>query len=109
MTHYHAKTATLRRGLGLLALVLPGLACAGNSPPEPTRVSTNAWAWVGPYGPPTRENQGFRMNLGFVVGDKAVAVIDSGYGDTMANAMLVQIEHITDRTLRWPLVGHVAG
>jgi len=76
------KTATLSRGLALLGLFLPGLACTGNSLPEPTHVSAHTWAWIDPCGPPAKENQGFRMNLGFVVGDKAVTVtvIDSGYG-----------------------------
>jgi glyoxylase-like metal-dependent hydrolase (beta-lactamase superfamily II) len=63
--------------------------------PAPRQVSPHAWAWIGPYGGPTRENRGFRMNLGFVVGKNAVAVIDSGYSSNMAKAML---RHIRMRT-----------
>jgi glyoxylase-like metal-dependent hydrolase (beta-lactamase superfamily II) len=40
------------------------------------------------------------MNLGFVIGESAVAVIDSGYGEAMANAMLAQIRQITDLPVR---------
>jgi len=69
--------------------------------PPPKQVAPNCYVWIGPYGPPTQENQGFRMNLGFVVGTKAVAVIDSGYSDAMAKAMLVQIRSITDRPVRY--------
>ncbi|WP_037374376.1 MBL fold metallo-hydrolase [Sedimenticola selenatireducens] len=84
-----------------LTLLLPALSVAGDSLPSPQQVSDRTWAWIGPYGPPTRENGGFRMNLGFVVGDKAVAVIDSGYGEAMAEAMLTRIRAITDRPIKY--------
>ncbi len=87
--------------IALFALMMPVLSTAGNSLPAPRQVSDHAWAWIGPYGPPTRENGGFRMNLGFVVGDDAVVVIDSGYGGAMAEAMLVHIRRITDRPVRY--------
>jgi len=83
------------------ALLIPGLSLAGGELPPPQQVSAHAWAWIGPYGPPTRENRGFRMNLGFVVGDDAVAVIDSGYGGEMAEAMLAHIRNVTDRPVRY--------
>ena len=35
------------------------------------------------------------------MGDKTVAVIDSGYGDAMANAMLERIGHVTDRPVHY--------
>jgi glyoxylase-like metal-dependent hydrolase (beta-lactamase superfamily II) len=41
------------------------------------------------------------MNLGFVVGDKAVVVIDSGYGKTMAETMLAQIHAVTDLPVKY--------
>lgn len=69
--------------------------------PEPIKIAPHSYAWIGPYGPPSRENQGFRMNLGFVVGDDAVAVIDSGYGDGMAVTMLEKIRHVTDRPVSY--------
>jgi len=97
MTNYQVINTTLCRTLALLSLFLPVFASASNSLPEPTQVSSHAWAWIGPYGPPAKENEGFRMNLGFVVGKDSVAVIDSGYGDGMASAMLEQIRRITDR------------
>jgi glyoxylase-like metal-dependent hydrolase (beta-lactamase superfamily II) len=86
----------------IVALLLQaGFVSAGNNLPEPVRISEHAWVWIGPYGPPTKENQGFRMNLGFVVGDDAVTVIDSGYGDGMAHAMLDQIRRISDQPVRY--------
>lgn len=90
----------LRVYITLTALLLPVLSTAGDPLPAPRQLSDHTWAWIGPYGPPTRENGGFRMNLGFVVGDDALAVIDSGYGEAMADAMLNQIRRITDRPVR---------
>lgn len=63
--------------------------------PAPGQVSANAWAWIGPYEGPRKVNRGFRMNLGFVVGKDAVAVIGSGYSPEMAESML---RHIGQRT-----------
>lgn len=69
--------------------------------PEPIRVSSHAWAWIGPYEGPNKANRGFRMNLGFVTGKDAVAVIDSGYSPEMAQAMLRQIRKRTPLPVRY--------
>lgn len=69
--------------------------------PPPRAIADHAYAWIGPYGPPTKANRGFRMNLGFVVGPEAVAVIDSGYGPAMAEAIVRHIRTITDRPIRY--------
>lgn len=68
--------------------------------PKPTQLSEHVWAWIGPYGAPSKENHGFRMNLAFVVGTESVAVLDSGYGPAMARDMLRHIRLITDRPVR---------
>ncbi|MCP4287384.1 MAG: MBL fold metallo-hydrolase, partial [Gammaproteobacteria bacterium] len=90
----------LRLYVTLFALLISTPSMASDLLPAPRQVSDHAWAWIGPYGPPTRENGGFRMNLGFVVGESAVAVIDSGYGGAMAEAMLTHIRRITDQPVR---------
>lgn len=41
------------------------------------------------------------MNLGFVAGSEAVAVIDSGYTPDMARAMLQQIRALTPLPVRY--------
>jgi glyoxylase-like metal-dependent hydrolase (beta-lactamase superfamily II) len=86
----------------VFALATPPSAVAADDVlPQPVEVSEHAWAWIGPYGPPTAGNRGFRMNLGLVVGNESAAVIDSGYGDAMAEAMLEQIAVLTDRPVRY--------
>lgn len=90
----------LRIASTVLLAVVSFSTVASEPLPAPRQVSENVWAWIGPYGPPTAENRGFRMNLGFVVGDSAVAVIDSGYGDAMAQAMISQIESVSEAPIR---------
>lgn len=92
---------TLRQTLALLFLLLPVAANADTRLPGPVQIAPHTWAWIGPYGPPTRDNGGFRMNLGFVVGRDTVAVIDSGYGTVMAGAMLEQIGRLTNRPVEY--------
>lgn len=91
--------AALRHLLAMLAALLawPSLA---DVLPAPRQVSPHAWAWIGPYDGPSRANRGFRMNLGFVVGQDAVAVIDSGYSPEMAESMLRQIRARTALPVR---------
>ena len=83
-----------------LCLLLPGIATSSELPAA-RKIAAHSYAWIGPYGPPSKENGGFRMNLGFVVGNDAVAVIDSGYGDSMSDSMLAQIRGVTDRPVRF--------
>ena len=98
---HRGRSNVWRHLLVMTVLLIPALAHAAAPLPKPEPVSEHAWTWIGPYGPPTAENQGFRMNLGFVVGTDAVAVIDSGYGDAMARAMLARITTVTDRPVRY--------
>ena len=81
--------------------LLPFAALRAQPLPPPAKLSPSSWAWIGPYGPPTKENGGFRMNMGFVVGGEAVAVIDSGYTDDMAAQMLQAIRSITQKPVRY--------
>lgn len=90
-------------GMALTALTLSPALSATEAPilPEPEAISEHAHAWIGPYGGPNPENRGFRMNLGYVVGGDAVAVIDSGYTPEMAQEMLDHIRATTDKPVRY--------
>lgn len=89
------------RFLLLTVSVLLGQPALADLLPQPRQVSPHTWAWIGPYDAPSRENRGFRMNLGFVVGKEAVAVIDSGYSPQMAEVMLGQIRQQTPLPVRY--------
>ncbi len=66
----------------------------------PVPVSAHTWAWIGPYEGPSRQNNGFRMNLGFIVGKDAVAVVDTGYTEAIAEEMVAAIRRITPLPIR---------
>lgn len=71
--------------------------------PPPTRVSEHVYAWLGPHGGPNPENRGFRMNMAFVVGADAVAVIEPGYTEPMAEEMLQHIARIASRPVKYAI------
>jgi len=73
----------------------------GNILPAPKKISEHVYAWIGPLPGPGKENHGYRMNLVFVVGDKAVAVLDTGYTEAMANEMLAYIKKISDKPVKY--------
>lgn len=77
------------------------LAAEGAILPPPTRVTEHLYAWIGPHGGPNPQNKGFRMNLGFVVGKDAVAVIETGYHEPMAREMLAYIAKITKAPVKY--------
>lgn len=93
---------------GILVAVLvigaaPSLAASPPILPAPTRVSEHVYAWIGPHGPPSPENRGFRMNLAFVVGTQAVAVIETGYNEAMVSEMVAHITRITPVPIKYAI------
>lgn len=82
-------------------LIFPHTAKAADYMPAAEKVSEHVYAWIGPLDAPSRDNHGYRMNMGFVVGSKAVAVIDSGYTEDMARQMLAHIGKITNVPVTW--------
>ena len=83
-----------------LALCLAGPA-NGDILPPPQQVSAHVYAWIGPYGGPSRANQGFRMNMAFVVGKNAVSVLETGYTEAMAHEMLRHIRKISRAPVKY--------
>lgn len=71
--------------------------------PPPKKISEHVYAWIGPLPGPSKENHGYRMNLVFVVGSKAVAVLDTGYTEAMAEEMLAHIRKITDKPIKYAI------
>lgn len=69
--------------------------------PAPEKISTHVYAWIGPYEGPSVANKGYRMNLVFVVGKDAVAVLDSGYYPAMAEEMVAHIRKISKAPIKY--------
>lgn len=92
--------------LGLSMIVASYATAAADKPlkfllPAPEKISEHVYAWIGPLDGPSKENQGYRMNMVFVVGKEAVAVLETGYTEAMGDAMLAHIRKITDRPVKY--------
>jgi len=79
----------------LLLISFSSLSQAKNILPAPQKIAAHSYAWIGPLPGPSAENNGYRMNLGFIVGTKGIVVIDTGYTEAMANEMLMHIRKIS--------------
>lgn len=71
--------------------------------PPPVQVSPHFYAWIGPHGAPDQKNQGYRMNMAFVVGKKSVAVLETGYTEAMAREMLKHIALVTPLPVKYAI------
>ncbi len=89
--------------VGLFLITSLSSAYASDILPPPTHVSKHVYAWIGPLPGPNKENQGFRMNLSFIVGKNAVAVVDTGYTEAMAKEMLAHIAKITPLPVKYAI------
>lgn len=88
--------------VGLGSMLAASIATAANAIlPAPMKVTEHLYTWIGPHGGPSPENKGFRMNMGFVVGKDAVAVIESGYHEPMVREMLHHIAKITPLPVKY--------
>ena len=101
-THASLITAVLLTVSTLLCSSVCNSAFAGKHIlPAPQKLSEHVYAWIGPLDGPSKENNGYRMNMAFVVGSKAVAVLDTGYTEAMAEEMLAHIRKITNVPVKY--------
>ena len=79
----------------LFLITFSAFSQAGNILPAPQKIAAHSYAWIGPLPGPNVKNQGYRMNMGFVIGSKGIVVIDTGYTEAMAKEMLAYIRSIS--------------
>lgn len=87
----------------VFAVLSFGVARADGVLPAPRQISEHVYAWIGPLDGPNKDNQGYRMNLAFVVGGDAVAVIDTGYTRAMGEEMIAHIRKVTDKPIKYAI------
>ncbi len=68
---------------------------------KPTQVAPGVHALIGPTGMRGYENHALNANLGFVVTDRGVILIDSGASRQGAALVATAIRQMTDQPVRW--------
>jgi glyoxylase-like metal-dependent hydrolase (beta-lactamase superfamily II) len=68
---------------------------------ETVKVAEDVYALVGETGPRTYENHALNNNVGFIVADQGVILIDSGASPSGAKLIEQSILRVTDKPVKW--------
>lgn len=94
-------TRWLRAACGAFLLHWLPTAHAADAPLTPVRIAPGVYVVYGDPNPPSYENEGLTVNLGFVVTSAGVAVIDSGPSYRVAQRLDQAIQRITGNAIKY--------
>ena len=72
-----------------------------------TEIANGIWMHKGLHEIPTPQNAGDLANIGFVVGQDAIAVIDAGGSRDVAERLLVAIRQVSDLPVKYLVLTHM--
>ncbi len=95
------------QGLGALALLLAGPARAAQDSLAFRQVAPGTYVHVGHVAVPDAHLGGDTSNIGFVVGSRSVAVIDSGGAPRMGRMIVEAVRAVTDKPIAYLILTHM--